>query len=84
MPGVSDVVSFKTPVREGVAVLAKDFYTAKKAREAVKVEWDETNAFVMGSDAIFAQYKALAQKPGLEAKKVGDVARCLRIGLAAH
>ena len=40
----------------------------------MKVEWDETNAFVMGSDAIFAQYKALAQKPGLEAKKVGDVA----------
>jgi isoquinoline 1-oxidoreductase beta subunit len=40
----------------------------------VKVEWDETNAFVLGSDAIFAQYKALAQKPGLEAKKVGDVA----------
>jgi isoquinoline 1-oxidoreductase subunit beta len=74
MPGVSDVVSFKTPVREGVAVLAKDFYTAKKARESVKVEWDETNAFVMGSDAIFAQYKALAQKPGLEAKKIGDAA----------
>ena len=77
MPGVTDVVSFKTPVREGVAVLAKDFYTAKKARESVKVEWDETNAFVMGSDAIFAQYKALAKKPGLEAKKVGDVAGAL-------
>jgi len=74
MPGVSDVVSFKTPVREGVAVLAKDFYSAKKARDSVKVEWDETNAFVMGSDAILAQYKALARKPGLEAKKVGDVA----------
>jgi isoquinoline 1-oxidoreductase beta subunit len=74
MPGVSDVVSFKTPVREGVAVLAKDFYTAKKARETLKIEWDETNAFVMGSDAIFAQYKALAQKPGLEAKKAGDAA----------
>ncbi|MEO8307895.1 MAG: xanthine dehydrogenase family protein molybdopterin-binding subunit [Pseudomonadota bacterium] len=74
MAGVTDVVSFKTPVREGVAVLARDFYTAKKARESVKVEWDETNAFVLGSDAIFAQYKALAQKPGLEAKKTGDAA----------
>jgi isoquinoline 1-oxidoreductase beta subunit len=74
MPGIVDVVSFKTPVREGVAVLAGDFYTSKKAREAVKVDWDETNAFVMGSDEIFAQYKALAQKPGLEAHKVGDAA----------
>jgi isoquinoline 1-oxidoreductase subunit beta len=77
VPGVIDVVQFKTPVREGVAVVAKDFHTAKKARDALKVEWDETQAFVMGSDAIFAQYKALAKKPGLEAKKAGDVAGAL-------
>ena len=82
MPGVVDVVQFKTPLREGVAVLAKDTWTAKKARDAVKVEWDETGAFVMGSDAIFAQYKALAQKPGLEAKKQGDAAKAL--GTAAR
>src|SRR6478609_5565792 len=69
MPGVVEVVSFRTPLREGVAVLAKNTWSAKKARDAVKVEWEETGAFVMGSDAIFAQYKALAQKPGLEAKK---------------
>jgi len=75
MPGVIQVLHFQTPAREGVAVVARDFYTAKKAREAVKVEWDESSAFVMGSDAIFAQYKALAQKPGLEAKRVGDAAR---------
>jgi isoquinoline 1-oxidoreductase subunit beta len=74
VPGVIDVVSFKTPIREGVAVLAKDYYTAKKGRDAVKVEWDESQAFTMGSDAIIAQYKALAQKPGLEAKKQGDAA----------
>jgi len=73
LPGVKDVVQFKTPSREGVAVLANNFHNAKKAREAVKVEWDETAAFVMGTDAIFAQYKALARKPGLEAKKQGDV-----------
>jgi isoquinoline 1-oxidoreductase subunit beta len=79
MPGVVEVVSFRTPLREGVAVLAKDTWSAKKARDAVKVEWDESGAFVMGSDAILAQYKALAQKPGLEAKKQGDAAK----GLAA-
>jgi isoquinoline 1-oxidoreductase beta subunit len=77
IPGVVNVVQFKTPLREGVAVLAKDTYTAKKARDAVKVEWDESQAFVMGSDAIMAQYKALAQKPGLEAKKQGDAAKAL-------
>ncbi len=72
LPNVTNVVQFKTSVREGVAVLAKDFYSAKKARDALKVEWDETNAFTLGSDAILAQYKALAQKPGVEARKEGD------------
>lgn len=77
IPGVVDVVQFKTPLREGVAVLAKDTFTAKKARDAVKVEWDESQAFMLGSDAIMAQYKELAQKPGLEAKKQGDAAKAL-------
>jgi isoquinoline 1-oxidoreductase beta subunit len=77
IPNVVNVVQFKTPVREGVAVLAKDTYSAKKARDALKVEWDETNAFVMGTDAIFVQYKALAEKPGVEAKKEGDAAKAI-------
>ncbi|HEV7632249.1 MAG TPA: molybdopterin cofactor-binding domain-containing protein, partial [Steroidobacteraceae bacterium] len=75
MPGVSDVVQFKTPLREGVAVLASDYWTAKKAKDAVKVEWDDSNAYMLGSDAIFAQYQALAKKPGLEARKEGDAAK---------
>jgi isoquinoline 1-oxidoreductase subunit beta len=77
LPNVTNVVSFKTAVREGVAVIAKDFHSAKKARDSVKVEWDETKAFIMGSDAIFAQYKALAQKPGLEARKDGDANKAM-------
>jgi isoquinoline 1-oxidoreductase beta subunit len=72
MPNVANVVQFKTSIREGVAVLAKDFHSAKKARDALKVEWDETKAFKMGSDAIFADYKTLAQKPGVDARKDGD------------
>ena len=32
--GVKSVVAFETPVRSGVAVLATDFWTAKKARDA--------------------------------------------------
>jgi isoquinoline 1-oxidoreductase beta subunit len=75
MPGVTDVVQFKTPLREGVAVLAGDYWTAKKAKDAVKVEWDDSKAYMLGSDAIFAQYQALAKKPGLEARKEGDAAK---------
>jgi isoquinoline 1-oxidoreductase subunit beta len=78
MPGVVDVVQFKTPLREGVAVLAKDTWTAKKARDAVKVEWDESAAYTKSSSEIIAEYKALAQKPGLLANKPqGDAAKAL-------
>jgi isoquinoline 1-oxidoreductase subunit beta len=77
MPGVVDVVQFRTPLREGVAVLAKDTWTAKKARDAVKVEWDESSAYTQSSSDIIAEYKATAKKPGLEAKKQGDAAKAL-------
>ncbi len=77
LPNVVKIVPFKTAVREGVAVLAKDTHSAKKARDALKIEWDETNAFKLGTDAIFAQYKALAAKPGTEARKEGDFAKSL-------
>ncbi|MBK9252452.1 MAG: xanthine dehydrogenase family protein molybdopterin-binding subunit [Proteobacteria bacterium] len=77
MPGVVDVVQFRTPLREGVAVLAKDTWTAKKARDAVKVDWDESSAYTQSSSDIIAEYKVTAQKPGLEAKKQGDAAKAL-------
>lgn len=72
LPNVVNVVQFTSTIRDGVAVLATDTWSAKKARDALEVEWDETDAFVMGSDAIFAQYKALAAKPGVETRKDGD------------
>ena len=40
IPGVVNVVAFSTPVRSGVAVLAKDYWTAKKGRDALVAEWD--------------------------------------------
>jgi isoquinoline 1-oxidoreductase beta subunit len=70
--GVKKVVAFETPVRSGVAVLATDFWTAKKAAEAVTVEWDETNAFRRSSDDLLAEYRELAKQPGLSARKDGD------------
>jgi isoquinoline 1-oxidoreductase beta subunit len=75
MAGVSDVVAYKTTVRDGVAVIAKDYWTAKKARDVVKVVWDDSKAYKQGTAAQFAAYKALAATPGIEAAKVGDVAK---------
>lgn len=59
-------------ISNGVAVLAKDFWSAKKARDALKVEWDNSAAESRSSDAIMAAYKELAKTPGYEARKEGQ------------
>jgi isoquinoline 1-oxidoreductase subunit beta len=71
--GVVNVVKFETPVSTGVAVLANDFWSAKKGRDALTVEWDETNAFKQGSAGILADYRKLAATPGVVARNDGDV-----------
>ncbi|GAB2858526.1 xanthine dehydrogenase family protein molybdopterin-binding subunit [Pseudoduganella ginsengisoli] len=59
-------------IPSGVAVLAKDTWSAKKGRDALQVEWDDTNAFKLGTDDIFARYHELAKSPGAVARKEGD------------
>ncbi len=56
VPGVVDVVQ----IPRGVAVVAKDMYSAKKGREALKVTWDESGAEKRGTAQIMADYKKLA------------------------
>jgi isoquinoline 1-oxidoreductase subunit beta len=71
--GVVDVVA----IPQGVAVLADDFWSAKKGRDALVVEWDESGAFKLGSAEIMAEYRKLAATPGLPARKEGDPAGAL-------
>lgn len=66
--GVVDVVKIPT----GVAVLAQDTWTAKKGRDTLDIQWDDSKAFKLGSDQIFEQYHKLAQTPGVVARKEGD------------
>ncbi|MFG6490015.1 molybdopterin cofactor-binding domain-containing protein [Roseateles sp. BYS78W] len=66
--GVVDVVQVPT----GVAVLAKDTWSAKKGRDALQVDWDETGAFKLGTEEILAHYRELAKAPGTVARKDGD------------
>ncbi|WP_197331442.1 xanthine dehydrogenase family protein molybdopterin-binding subunit, partial [Ralstonia syzygii] len=68
VPGVVEVVQIPT----GVAVVAKDTWSARKGRDALQVEWDESAAFKLSSDAIFARYHELAKTPGAVARKEGN------------
>ncbi|XSG84690.1 MAG: molybdopterin cofactor-binding domain-containing protein [Methylohalobius sp. ZOD2] len=59
-------------IPQGVAVLAKDFWSAKQGRDALSVEWDENEAFKLGSAEIMARYKELAQESGAIARREGN------------
>src|SRR5580692_11546946 len=75
VPGVVDVVQ----IPRGVAVVARDTWSAKKGREALKVSWDESGAEKRGTDALFKEYRQLSG--GAEAVKVenrGDVDAALK------
>src|SRR6185503_9098344 len=77
IPGVVDAVGFSTPATNGVAVLAKDYWTAKKGRDALKAEWDDSSAFKGSSPEMFSEYRKLAATPGVSARKEGDVQSAL-------
>ncbi|WP_116808673.1 xanthine dehydrogenase family protein molybdopterin-binding subunit [Steroidobacter cummioxidans] len=71
--GVKSVVAFETAARSGVAVVATDFWSAKKGRDALTIEWDESNAFKQSSDEMLKEYRELTKRPGDIAKQEGDV-----------
>ena len=63
--GVLDVVQVPT----GVAVIARDTWSAMKGREALTVAWDDSTAETRSSDAILAEYRERAKSPGLTASE---------------
>ena len=58
----------------GVAVIARDFWSANKGRDALVLDWDESNAFKLGSAELLTQYRQLATTPGQVATLSGDPA----------
>ena len=67
--GVVDVVS----IPNGVAVLAKDFWSAKKGRDQLQVQWDESAAMTKSSKELMDEYKVLSKKSGAVARNQGDL-----------
>jgi isoquinoline 1-oxidoreductase beta subunit len=61
----------------GVAIVAKNFWSAKKARELLQVEWDLSACETRGSDELFKAGHELASKNGHILKNEGDAAAAL-------
>ena len=74
VPGVVKVVQ----VPGGVAVVAKGFWAAKQGRDALEVQWDDSNAEKRSSAALRDEYRRLADQPGMSARKEGDAVHAIR------
>jgi isoquinoline 1-oxidoreductase subunit beta len=73
--GVVDVVE----IPRGVAVVADSTWNAMQGRNALKVEWDETNAEKRGTPELMAEYKKLAAgDQAAVARNDGDAAAAMK------
>ncbi|MGJ3265021.1 MAG: molybdopterin cofactor-binding domain-containing protein [Salinarimonas sp.] len=73
VPGVVDVVEIPT----GVAVVARDTWSALRGRDALTVEWDERRAETRSSAELIADARAVLDRPGIRAAGEGDAAGAL-------
>jgi isoquinoline 1-oxidoreductase beta subunit len=81
--GVREV--FEIPVTRGgtgLAVVADKFWTAKRARDLLKIEWDDAKVERADSARLFEQYKQLARTAGLNAGSRGDAKAIERVAPA--
>lgn len=70
IPGVRAVV----PLGYGVGVVADNYWTARKGRNALKVTWDDGKMATVSSETIASSYAdAEKNEKGLLANKAGDV-----------
>jgi isoquinoline 1-oxidoreductase subunit beta len=70
--GVREVFEIPLVKGTGVAVVADKFWTAKQARDRLKIEWDLSAVEHADSGQLSAKYKELARTPGNVAVDRGD------------
>jgi isoquinoline 1-oxidoreductase subunit beta len=64
-------------IPQGVAVYANGFWAAQKARQALRVQWDETGAETRGTDQLIAAFRASIGQPEATATSKGDTTRAI-------
>ena len=76
MPGVIDVVQ----INDGVAVVADTYWHAKKARDSLKVDWDEGAGASLSSDSMMAGIRTASAsgKALVIGKPTGNVADAMK------
>lgn len=72
LSGVRDVFEIPLAKGSGVAVVADRFWTAKQARDLLKIEWDLAGIEAPDSAQLWVKFKELARTPGNVAVARGD------------
>jgi len=72
LPGVRDVFEITLEKGTGVAVVADRFWTAKQARDLLKIDWDLAGVERADTAELLAKYKQLATTTGNVAVTRGD------------
>jgi len=68
IPGVTHVVELKS----GVAVVAENFWSAKKGRDALEIVWDLGPGAGISTASLVTQFRETAKTPGKVAKKADN------------
>lgn len=71
--GVKEVFA----IPQGVAVVADGFWAAKKGRDALKIDWDETGTETRSSTDLIRDFLETSKKTGDVARNDGDAAGAL-------
>ena len=72
LSGVRDIFELSLVKGSGVAVVADRFWTAKQARDLLKIDWDVSAVEHPDSEQLWARYKEMARTPGNVAVTRGD------------
>lgn len=73
LPGVVEVVE----IPRGVAVLARDTWSAMRGRQLLLTEWDDSEAEQRGTAEIVRDFTALMAQPGAVVQQEGDSAAAI-------
>ena len=80
MPGVRRIV----PTASAVIVVAEHFWQAKKARDALRIEWASGPNAQLDNELIWSKLNAAGARPGASALASDNVAAALKGGHAAE
>ena len=72
LAGVKDVFEIPLVKGSGVAVVADKFWTAKQARDRLKIDWDLSGVELADTSQLWIKFKQLARTPGGVAVARGD------------